>query len=224
MSSIQYKRVAAGFYTDAKITQFGIQEPHPTTFLLWLISGPVFGVLPSCASIGRYGISEQSGWEPEEVDWMMEELVSAGIAQFDPAAPFLYLPQAIKYNPPRSPLNVTSWQSDWRKLPNCFLKGRAYSALKGHCELRDKDSVFDKKRPRTAKNSFVRAFGSIDKPPEPPMVPTIEEQKHSSTKQVELKRKRNRKRYRNSVPSTPEASTPHSNIRNIDFSGDRGDS
>ena len=213
--SIQYKRVAAGMYTDEKISNFGIQPPHPTTFLTWLLVGPVFGIVPGCASIGRYGMAEQSGWEVEDIDWMVGELADSRIIQFDPKAPFIWAPNSLKYNAPRSPLNVSSWQSDWRKLPNCLLKERAWHALRAHCEYRDRDTIFDKKKPRKATNSFATAFISIEQPPETPINVDLEPEKHSSehssTKQEELNRNRNRNRN-----STTCSGSGETNITPID--------
>jgi len=214
--SIQYKRIYAGFYTDPKIVAFGPQPPHPTTFFQWLITGPVFGVLPCCASIGRYGIAEQSVWELDDIDWMMQSLVDAGIAQFDAKAPFLYLPKAIKYDSPKSPSNVIGWQSDWRKLPNCVLKERAWHSLKSHCDYRDKEMDIDPKKKRTTRNSFSLAFTTIEKPPETPIQPLSDESDHRSDHRSnnldDLNININRNNNSNTGPENPD-----SNVTPISF-------
>jgi len=208
--SIQYKRVAAGFYTDTKIVSFGIQPPHPTTFLQWLLTGPAFGVLPCCASIGRLGMAEQSGWSPDQIDMMMQPLVDSGIVQFDPKAPFIYLPNALRFNGPKSPSNVIGWQSDWRKLPNCVLKERAWHMIKAHCSYRDSDVVLDKKKKPTPRNRFLLAFNSIEKPPESPIEPLSDSNDHRSdhrsSKKNNIYNNNNRNNNRNTGPASPDAS------------------
>ncbi len=214
--SIQYKRVAAGLYTDAKIAKLGVQPAHPTSLMLWLLTGPVFGIVPGCASVGKYGMAEQSGWSPDEIDYMITPLIESGIVQFDSAAPFLYLPRAVKYNEPKSPSNVVSWQSDWRKLPNCVLKERAWHTLRSHCIYRDKDVVFDKKKVQNSRTSFESAFEVIEKPPETDITPhdhrCLDSGDHRCFSKDDLNNNNNSNNNRDIGPDSPDLKDPASNV------------
>ena len=210
--SIQYKRVAAGLFTDPKIAKFGVQPAHPTSLMLWLLTGPVFGIVPGCASVGKYGMAEQSGWTPDEIDYMIAPLIESGIVQFDPVAPFLYLPNAVKYNEPKSPSNVASWQSDWRKLPNCVLKERAWHTLRSHCLYRDEDVVFDAKKKRTTRTSFKAAFKLIEKPPESDITPNDHRYDHRCLSADDLNNNNNSNNNKDTGPKKPDLSHPTSNV------------
>jgi len=159
----QYRPVSPGYWQDPVVRSWGKLPPSPHTLSLWILTGPLLGVLPGLVSVGRYGICEQIKWTPDELDEHMESLVSAGMVQFDSEAPLLWLPKAIKYNTPRSPLNVTGWASDWRKLPNCVIKERAFHVFQAHCRARD--SAMESKAKKTTRNSFETAFTmAIEKP------------------------------------------------------------
>lgn len=170
----QYRPVSPGYWQDPKVKAWGKLPPSPYTLSLWILTGPLLGVLPGLVSVGRYGICEKIKWTPEELDENMAQLIKSGFVQFDTEAPLLWLPKAIRYNAPRSPLNVVGWASDWRKLPNCIIKERAFHSLQAHC--RERDSDMDSKTKKTTKNSFETAFRySIEKPTEC----AFEDAKHS---------------------------------------------
>ncbi|WP_299076705.1 hypothetical protein [uncultured Paraglaciecola sp.] len=170
----QYRPVSPGYWQDPIVRSWGKLPTSPHTLSLWILTGPLLGVLPGLVSVGRYGICEQIKWTPDELDENMAALVAAGMVQFDSDAPLLWLPKAIKYNAPRSPLNVMGWASDWRKLPSCLIKERAFHVLQSHCRSRDAD--MESKTKKTTKNSFETAFRvSIEKPKES----GIQHQEHS---------------------------------------------
>ena len=128
----------------------------------------------------------------------------AGIVQFDARAPMIWMPNAIKFNAPRSPLNVTSWASDWRKLPQCVLKERAFHVLQAHCRYRDSNLTDAQKKDR--KTSFLGAFEvAIEKPEPTPITNAEHRSEHSSTNVAGTKEKEKEKDIEQEQEDSPPA-------------------
>ncbi|HEY5038060.1 MAG TPA: hypothetical protein VIJ93_03205, partial [bacterium] len=82
---------------------------------------------------GRAALAEEFEWSQEDFDKVFEEASCLGLVEADWKCRLLYVPSAIKANPPQSPNVVISWASEWSVIPNGSIKTKAYEALKTAC-------------------------------------------------------------------------------------------
>lgn len=82
---------------------------------------------PSMTSMGAMrgttaGLAEELHWGTEAFMEAFQEVLSKGMAEYDPKACFIALPNFLKYNSPESPNVVKSWTAALDLLPECSLK------------------------------------------------------------------------------------------------------
>jgi hypothetical protein len=76
-------------------------------------------------------MAEMIGWPLKGFQEAFSEVFGQGMAKADFSAPLVFLPKAIKHNPPQSPNVVISWRTVWSELPECALKLEIWQVLKG---------------------------------------------------------------------------------------------
>jgi hypothetical protein len=121
-------------WADAKFR--ALSSPMPSGKYLWiaLLTGPHTTNLPGLFRIGEMALAEELGWPLEGFRQAFTELFREGLASADWSARVVWIPNAIKYNPPDNPNVVKGWRDSWDEVPECSLKAEAYQRLKTFTE------------------------------------------------------------------------------------------
>jgi hypothetical protein len=130
----RYRKIDTRMWGDSKFRE--LSSPGPSAKYLWvyLLTGPHTTNLPGLFRSGEMSLAEELGWSVEGFRKGFAELFAKGLIKADWNARVVWIPNAIKYNPPDNPNVIKSWRDSWDEVPECPLKNEAYEALKGFTE------------------------------------------------------------------------------------------
>lgn len=126
----EYRKVSVQMWADARFRSLG--SPLPSAQFLWffLLTGPHTGRIPGLSCVGEAQLAETLRWPVRDLRRCWEELVRAGFSiEWDRNERVMWLPNAIKYNPPESPNVVRYWAKALPLIPDCELRSRALVSL-----------------------------------------------------------------------------------------------
>lgn len=138
---------------DDKFCALSRAKPNGQTLWFYLISGPHTTALPCAFVCGEAALSEAMDWPLSGFRKVFGELLGKGMVQADWKARMVFIPNALKHNPPESPNVVIGWRAAFNELPDCPLKVIVFAALKAFL---DEWSADKEKGPK-----FVEAFGEV---------------------------------------------------------------
>jgi hypothetical protein len=128
---------------------------------LWwnLLAGKQTGIIPGLCTIGEAAFAEQLRWPLKGFREAFAEVFREGMAEADWDAHLLWVPNAIRYNPPTSPNVVRSWSDAWLELPECDLKLKAHESMKCFLNSLAKGfrEAFDEACPKPCGKAFAKA-------------------------------------------------------------------
>jgi len=133
MASI-YRKVHLRMYADEKFCELSSPPPCGKYLWLYLLTGPHTSAIPGAISTGEMALSEALEWPLKGFRAAFQELLAKGLVEVDWSRRLIFVPNAIKHNPPESPNVVKSWASHWDLLPECELKAKIYKHLKAFLE------------------------------------------------------------------------------------------
>lgn len=134
----RYRRVLIQTWGDEKFRRLSAPQPCGRYLWLYLMTGPSTGAVPGLLRAGRAALAEDLGWTPEGFTKAFQEVFSEGMAVADWEAKLVYLPKALKHNPPASPNVIKSWRAEFLLLPECALRKEAFLAMKREIDQYDK--------------------------------------------------------------------------------------
>jgi hypothetical protein len=118
----RHRNVDLRLWSDAKFRSLS----RNSQFLwLFLLTCPYTGDFPGLFRMSRAGVAEELDLTLEEFDRSFAELQSAGMAEADWAARLVWLPNAVRYNPPDNTNVAKAWAREFMQLPECDLRSRA---------------------------------------------------------------------------------------------------
>lgn len=152
-----YSLVSRRIWTDARFRALSRPQPNARDLFLYLLTTPHATNIPGLLAVSEETIAADLKWLLAGTKKALAELEAAGMAKLDREAGLLWVPNAIRHNPPRSPDNVKSWRKVWQLLPECALLTEAAEAMMHHFAARG--------------GAFPAAFSSVSGLPMPePMV------------------------------------------------------
>lgn len=116
----RYRKVDPRIWNDAKFR--GLSDNAMLVFFMLLTH-------PSMTSLGAMrgtvaGLAEEKGWTVEVFRKAFGEVIDKGMAEHDPKACFIGLPNFIRHNQPESPNVVKAWIGSINLLPECALRDK----------------------------------------------------------------------------------------------------
>jgi hypothetical protein len=154
----RYRKIEVRMWGDEKFRALSPIDPSGQALWVFLLTGPHTGPIPGLFRAGRAGIAEELGWSQEAFDEAFQEAFRLGMVEADWKARVVFIPNAIKCNPPQSPNVVTGWAGEWQLIPECELKRKAYRVLKsavyehGEAFAKAFDKAFAKAYTKTSPN------------------------------------------------------------------------
>lgn len=125
----RFSKIDRRMHGDEKYRR--LTAPPPCGQVLWwhLIAGRQVNIIPGLFTIGEAAFAEQLQWPLKGFREAFKEVLREGMAEADWKAHLVWIPNAIRYNPPANPNVIKSWGDAWSELPECSLKVKAWSAL-----------------------------------------------------------------------------------------------
>lgn len=115
---------------DAKYRVLSRPRPNGQTLWTHLLHGPHTMSLPGLSLAGEAMLAEALGWDLKGFRNAFDEVRAQSMAEADWDARVVWVPNAIKYNPPDNPNVVKSWGKLFDTIPECALKDKAREQLK----------------------------------------------------------------------------------------------
>jgi hypothetical protein len=125
-----YRKIEIRMWGDEKFKRLTPIQPSGQSLWIYLLTGPHTGVIPGLSCIGYAALAEALGWEPEAFAKAFREVLREGLAKALPKDRLIWIPNAVKINPPASPNVVRSWASALNVLPQCSLLEEAIEAIR----------------------------------------------------------------------------------------------
>jgi hypothetical protein len=129
MAENRYRKIEVRMWGDEKFRMLSPLPPSGQSLWLFLLTGPHTGPIPGLFRVGRAALAEELGWPQEAFDKAFDEVFRLGMVKADWKARVVWIPNAIKCNPPQSPNVVRSWASELHLVPECGLKAEAYRTI-----------------------------------------------------------------------------------------------
>ncbi|WP_186259152.1 hypothetical protein [Burkholderia gladioli] len=126
----RYRRIEVRMWSDEKFRELTPMQPCGQALWLFLLTGPQTGPIPGLFRAGRAVLADELGWDLEAFDEAFAEAFRLGMVKADWKAKVVWIPNAIRCNPPESVNVIKSWRNEWDLVPECDLKREAYDALK----------------------------------------------------------------------------------------------
>lgn len=145
----RYRRLSTRMWNDRRVRALGHPGPHPTYLFLYLLTNPATTGVPGLFRARDIALAMDLGWDLASFREAFAALEQQGMAEADWEAGLVWLPNAVKHDPPASPNVVVSWGKIVRNdMPECRLLLRAITRIREQLE-----QLFE--RP----DGFLEAFG-----------------------------------------------------------------
>jgi hypothetical protein len=127
----RYANVERKVWSDAKFASLSDGAKLLWLYFLTCIEAtPLPGILLG----GKAHFAEAMGWELEPFTKRYGELFANGMANGNWGVRLVYLPKALRYNPPANPNVVIGWARYWDELPECEQKTAWFEDMQGLVE------------------------------------------------------------------------------------------
>ena len=148
----RYRKVSTRLWNDFRFRALSAPQPCGQHLVLFLLTNPATGSIPGLYRARESALAEELGWTLEGFREAFGEAFRQGFVKADWKAGLVWLPNAVKHDPPASPNVVVGWGRVVRNaLPECPL---LLEALRGISACLD--SLFES--PNTFKEAFQKAF------------------------------------------------------------------
>jgi hypothetical protein len=122
----RFRKVDPRIWNDAKFREL---SNHGKLLFFMLLTHPGMTALGAMRATGA-GLAEELGWEQEAFRKAFADVLSKGMAEHDPKACLVALPNFIRYNQPESPNVIKAWVGALDLLPECDLKASVLQRAK----------------------------------------------------------------------------------------------
>jgi len=196
---MRYRKVSTRIWADDRFLRLSKSQPSAQTLFLYLITGPHSTSLPGLFVAGEAMLAEALGWDLKGFREAFAELSRVGsgdgheypLAVADWTTRLVFLPRAIRHNPPENPNIVKGWKATWAELPECDLKAFAHSVFEAEISMigdgHAKAFASSIERPKGSGKGFVNGSTKGSVKPLPNGMPNQEqEQEQEQNKNLVL--------------------------------------
>lgn len=130
----RFSKVSRRVWNDARFRALSHAPPNGQTLWLRLLTGPELTSIPGVILVWEAGLAQALRWSLDGFRDAMREVIVAGFAEADWESGLVWIPNAIRHNPPQSLNVVLGWKPAWDLVPECRLKLVAYQGLKAYVD------------------------------------------------------------------------------------------
>lgn len=156
--SRKYSKVERFVWRDPEYRSLDMIAQHTW---LHLLTSPLLTSIPGLIPASLTTIADEMGLVlSEEFRNSFESLVALGWVKVDTVARLIFLPGAVKHNPPESPNVIKGWGSSFREIPDSQLKYEWLQVFINFCN----DEPGEKfNRPEAVSKAFTKDIETLSK-------------------------------------------------------------
>lgn len=124
-----YRKIEIAMWGDQKFCALTPMQPSGQALWIYLLTGPHTNSIPGLFKAGPASIAEELGWSGEQFAIPFGELLREGLIKADTKARLIWLPNALKHNPPPNVNVVKGWENSIQFLPQCELLEEALAYM-----------------------------------------------------------------------------------------------
>lgn len=109
---------------DDRFSRLSRPTPNAQTLWIYLLTGPHTTALPGAFVAGEASLAESLGWSTRSLRKAFAEVLREGLIEADAKTRLVFIPKAVRHNPPQSLNVVIGWRKSFDELPDCLLKQR----------------------------------------------------------------------------------------------------
>lgn len=183
----RFRKIEVRTWADERFRSLSPIQPSGQGLWFFLLTGPHTGPIPGLFRAGRGQMADELGWDLEAFDEAFGEVFAQGMAEADFKAKLVWLPKALKHNPPESPNVVRSWRVELDLLPECDLKRKAIESMRAALAEKGYPYVeaFDELFKRPGNNGSGKPSGKPFGKPSPKPCPNQEQEQEQEKEQEE---------------------------------------
>lgn len=126
----RYRKIDVRVWNDGKFRSLSAPPPNAQTLWLYLLTNPDTTSIPGLFCAGEAALSEALRWPLAGFRKAFVELMEKGMVKASWQDRVVWIPNAIRYNPPESPNVVLAWAKAWDNVPECPLRAEALEHLR----------------------------------------------------------------------------------------------
>jgi hypothetical protein len=130
----RYRRISTRMWGDEKFRRLSKPKPNGQSLWQFLLTGPQTKTIPGLFSMGPAGLAELLDWPLGGFRKAWGELEQLGMVRADWTSRLVWIPNAIRHNPPESPNVIRGWRATLADMPECSLKAEAIAELRSECQ------------------------------------------------------------------------------------------
>lgn len=111
---------------DDRFSRLSKPAPNGQTLWIYLLTGPHTTALPGAFVAGEASLAESLGWPTVSFRKAFKEVLAEGLIETDTKTRLVFIPKALRHNPPQSLNVVIAWRKAFDELPDCALKQRIF--------------------------------------------------------------------------------------------------
>jgi hypothetical protein len=133
-----FRTVEVRVWDDEKFAELSNAKPNAQTLWLFLLTAPQSVAFPGFFYFSIGETAERFSWPRRKISQHLEEILSKGMAKFDPDRRIIWLPKSIEKAPLFSLNQAKAWGLSLSEFPECSLRNQATVAVqaitdaKGH--------------------------------------------------------------------------------------------
>lgn len=113
----EYRRILTSTWGDKNFKALSSPTSGAKYLWLYLLTNPFTSGLPGLYEAGEAMMAEAIGWDLKVFRAAFREIERAGMVFADWGERIIYIPNAIKHNPPESPNVIIYWAGRFDKIP-----------------------------------------------------------------------------------------------------------
>lgn len=134
---MRYTKIDAAIWADDKFISLSKLNPSGQALWFYLLTNPYSPSIPGLIHQGQMAMAEHLGWPVEAFAKAFAEVFAKGLAEANAEARVVWVPNALKFNPPGNPNIIKHWAYEFTHIPQCDLKDKALQALKDYVLSRE---------------------------------------------------------------------------------------
>jgi hypothetical protein len=154
---MRYRPISIKMWGDDRFKRLSKPVPNGQTLWIYLLTGEHTTALPGGFVAGEAALAEALDWPIASFRKAFAEVLHEGLAEVDRSTRLVFLPKAVRHNPPQSPNVVIAWRKAFDDLPDCELKQRIYHHIVSELRALGKSEAYVEAFGKAFEHAFVES-------------------------------------------------------------------